>query len=56
MDPFKKFKYWFAMAKKNHPYDHTAFALSTVSRSKIPNVRMVLLKMIVSDGFVFLQI
>ena len=53
MDPFKKFKSWFALAKKNHPYDHTAFALSTVSRSKVPNVRMVLLKMILSDGFVF---
>tara|TARA_B100001121_G_C18659935_1_gene608333 strand:- start:977 stop:1549 length:573 start_codon:yes stop_codon:yes gene_type:complete len=53
MDPFKKFKSWFAIAKKNHPFDHTAFALSTVSKNQIPNVRMVLLKMILRDGFVF---
>ena len=53
MDPYKKFKNWFAQAKEKHPYDHTAFALSTVTIDGKPNIRMVLLKMVLNDGFVF---
>ena len=53
MDPYKKFKKWFAQAKNVHPFDHTAFALSTVTNDGKPNTRMVLLKMVLSDGFVF---
>jgi len=52
MDPFKKFKKWFDLAKKTHPFDHTSFALSTVYKNK-PYVRMILLKKILDDGFVF---
>ena len=53
MDPYKKFKKWFAQAKNEYPFDHTAFALSTVTNDGKPNTRMVLLKMVLGDGFVF---
>ena len=43
---------WFNLAKKNHPFDHTAFALGTTVNKKV-YVRMVLLKIILQDGFVF---
>ncbi len=52
MDPFKKFNLWFKEAKKKHPFDHTAFALSTCLSNK-PDVRIVLLKKILKDGYVF---
>ena len=52
MNPFKKFNMWFNLAKKNHPFDHTAFALGTENKGE-PHVRMVLLKLILEDGFVF---
>ena len=52
MNPFKKFNEWFDQAKKSYPFDHTAFALSTCYNNK-PSVRMVLLKKILPDGFVF---
>ena len=52
MNPFKKFKLWFDLAKKKYPFDHTAFALAS-SYNNQPHVRMVLLKLILDDGFVF---
>ena len=52
MNPFKKFNIWFNLAKKKHPFDHTAFALGSSSNNE-PRVRMVLLKLILDDGFVF---
>ena len=52
MNPFKKFNMWFNLAKKNHPFDHTAFALGTESKG-VAHIRMVLLKLILEDGFVF---
>ena len=52
MNPFIKFKKWFRLAEKNHPFDHTAFALST-SEKGISRTRMVLLKKILPDGYVF---
>tara|TARA_B100001029_G_C14957507_1_gene392454 strand:- start:116 stop:685 length:570 start_codon:yes stop_codon:yes gene_type:complete len=52
MNPFKKFNQWFNLAKKHYPFDHTAFALSTSYNNK-PYVRMVLLKKILPDGYVF---
>ena len=55
MNPFSKFNKWFNLAKKEYEYDHTAFALSTCVENK-PFVRMVLLKKILNDGYVFLQI
>ena len=53
MNPFKKFNLWFSLAKKKHPFDHTAFALGTSDKKNQPHVRMVLLKLILDDGFVF---
>ena len=52
MNPFKKFNEWFDHAKEKYPFDHSAFALSTCYKNK-PFVRMVLLKKILSDGYVF---
>ena len=52
MNPFSKFNKWFNLAKKEYEYDHTAFALSTCEENK-PFVRMVLLKKILNDGYVF---
>ncbi len=52
MNPFKKFDLWFNLAKKKYPYDPTAFALATSYKDK-PVVRMVLLKLILKDGYVF---
>ena len=51
MNPFKKFQNWFSLAKKDKSRDATA-ALGTV-KNNAPNVRMVLLKYIKSDGFIF---
>ncbi len=52
MNPFKKFNLWYKLAEKSHPFDHTAFALGT-SSNKQPHIRMVLLKFVLEDGFVF---
>ena len=52
MNPFNKFNRWFNLAKKSFEFDPTAFALSTSLNNK-PDVRMVLLKKILPDGFVF---
>ena len=52
MNPFNKFKNWFNLAKKDKSIDPTAFALGTVLNNK-PNIRMVLLKYIKSNGFIF---
>ena len=53
IDPYKKFKTWFKMASKQFNGDHTAFALGTCDKDSQPHVRMVLLKKILKDGFVF---
>ena len=52
MNPFNKFNRWFNLAKKSFEFDPTAFALSTSLNNK-PDVRMVLLKKVLPDGFVF---
>ena len=52
-DPFNLFKSWFEEAKKTEINDPDAIALASVSRSGMPSVRMVLLKEITPDGFVF---
>ena len=51
MNPLRKFKIWFEF-KKDYPFDHTAFNLSTSYKNK-PYSRMVLLKKILPDGFIF---
>ena len=43
MNPLRKFKNWYEIAKNDYPFDHTAFNLSTSYKNK-PYSRMVLLK------------
>lgn len=52
-DPFVIARSWLAEAEKTEPNDPNAMALSTVDASGMPNVRMVLLKEIEDDAFVF---
>lgn len=56
-DPFALARAWLAEAEASEPKDANAFALATVDRNGLPNVRMVLLKEIEADplrgGFVF---
>ncbi|MDF1670873.1 MAG: pyridoxamine 5'-phosphate oxidase [Roseovarius sp.] len=51
--PFKIARRWLGEAEDSEPNDPNAMALSTVDTSGMPNVRMVLLKEIEDDGFVF---
>jgi pyridoxamine 5'-phosphate oxidase len=52
-DPFALFKKWMAEAEASEPNDPNAMALATVGEGGIPNVRMVLLKGVDANGFVF---
>jgi len=56
-DPFALARAWLAEAEQSEPNDANAMALSTVDKTGMPNVRMVLLKEIESNpqrgGFVF---
>ncbi|TDT77766.1 pyridoxamine 5'-phosphate oxidase [Litoreibacter halocynthiae] len=52
-DPFAIARHWLAEAEKVEPNDPNAIALATVDASGLPNARMVLLKDIESDAFVF---
>lgn len=52
-DPFVLAKAWLAEAEASEPNDQNAIALSTVDADGLPNVRMVLLKDIEDDAFVF---
>jgi pyridoxamine 5'-phosphate oxidase len=52
-DPFAITRAWLAEAEASEPNDPNAIALSTVDANGLPNVRMVLLKDIEPDGFVF---
>ncbi|MEO9898289.1 MAG: pyridoxamine 5'-phosphate oxidase [Paracoccaceae bacterium] len=52
-DPFAIVRTWMAKAEKTEPNDPNAIALSTVDPDGFPNVRMVLLKEIEDDAFVF---
>lgn len=52
-DPFAIAKAWLAEAEKTEVNDPNAIALSTVDASGLPNARMVLLKDIETDAFVF---
>lgn len=52
-DPFAIARDWLAEAGKSEPNDPNAIALGTVDASGLPNVRMVLLKDIEDDSFVF---
>ncbi len=52
-DPFALARAWLAEAEMSEPNDPNAIALATVDASGLPNVRMVLLKEIEAEGFVF---
>jgi pyridoxamine 5'-phosphate oxidase len=52
-DPFTIAKAWLAEAEKTEINDPNAIALSTVDATGLPNARMVLLKDIEADAFVF---
>ncbi len=52
-DPFIIARNWLEEAEKSEPNDPNAIALSTVDQSGMPNARMVLLKEIEADAFVF---
>jgi pyridoxamine 5'-phosphate oxidase len=52
-DPFALARVWLAEAEGAEPNDPNAIALATVDDQGLPNVRMVLLKEIEADAFVF---
>lgn len=52
-DPFAIAQRWLGEAEKDEPNDPNAIALSTVDAGGMPNARMVLLKEIEKDAFVF---
>lgn len=52
-DPFALARSWLAEAEASEPNDPNATALATVDPDGLPNVRMVLLKEIEADAFVF---
>jgi len=52
-DPFAIARAWLAEAEPLEPNDPNAIALATVDGQGMPNVRMVLLKEIEADAFVF---
>ncbi len=52
-DPFAIARRWLAEAEAAEINDPNAMALATVGEGGLPNVRMVLLKEIADDGFVF---
>ena len=52
-EPIEIVRKWFLEAKAVEPNDPDAVALSTVDSLGFPNVRMVLMRLILDDGFVF---
>ncbi|MBV7409922.1 pyridoxamine 5'-phosphate oxidase [Maritimibacter sp. DP1N21-5] len=52
-DPFAIARAWLAEAEASEPNDPNAIALATVDSTGLPNVRMVLLKEIRAEDFVF---
>lgn len=52
-DPFALARQWLDAAGESEPSDPNAIALASVDQSGMPNVRMVLLKEISTDSFVF---
>jgi len=52
-EPLELFREWFAEAKAHEPNDPEAMALATADARGLPDVRMVLLKHVDHEGFVF---
>ena len=53
LDPFALFQSWLKEAESSEPTDPNAMALATAGADGMPNVRMVLLKGVDANGFVF---
>ena len=51
--PIPQFRRWLSAAEQEKIKDHNAIALATIDRHGMPNVRMVLLKDVEDNGFVF---
>ena len=52
-NPVDLFKKWFTAAEKSEINDPNAFSVATTSKKGIPSVRVVLLKGLTDNGFVF---
>ena len=52
-DPFVKAREWLVEAEAAEVNDANAMALATADKTGLPNVRMVLLKEVEDNGFVF---
>ena len=52
-DPFALTREWLDLARRSEPSDPDAMALATVDSGGLPNVRMVLLRGLEPDGFLF---
>jgi len=52
-EPFDRFREWFAESRGTELNDPDAMALATVDKDGFPDVRMVLLKHVDHEGFVF---
>jgi pyridoxamine 5'-phosphate oxidase len=52
-NPFQQFEKWFSEAAKHHTKDATAFVLSTATKDGKPSARVVLLKGVEKESFVF---
>lgn len=52
-EPFEIFREWFGEAKVHEPNDPDAMSLATVDNTGLPDVRMVLMKHVDTEGFVF---
>ncbi|HEX3968339.1 MAG TPA: pyridoxamine 5'-phosphate oxidase [Edaphobacter sp.] len=53
LDPIVMFDLWMKAAEASEPSDPTAVALATATRDGMPSVRMVLMKAVDKQGFVF---
>lgn len=52
-DPLKEFEKWFALSVEREPFEPNAMTLATADEKGRPSARMVLLKELDSNGFVF---
>ncbi len=52
-DPIRRFRRWLGDAARAHAPLHDAMALATATRAGVPSLRMVLLKQVDAQGFVF---
>jgi pyridoxamine 5'-phosphate oxidase len=52
-DPYEQFRTWFAQARETSAPEPNAMTLATVDKDGVPSARIVLLKGVEEDGFVF---